>query len=177
MTDDVAPKRTGSVRLRRFVAEWVKPFLVERGFHRSGQTYRAMRGSNTLVVRFQTRYGLFTCEIGVISAVLAAAKPHFEPIEHWAIRLGPVAVGYDKWWDLDEKPESLAADFLAAFSKGLDYAERFSSDEGLLEEILRIAATDPYGIRPREMGYIQRLDAALNSRTPTAPHVTFTDAD
>lgn len=169
MSEDVSPARTAPARLRSFLAVWVKPFLAEKGFHRSGQTYRAMRGRNTLVIRFQTRYGMFTCDVGVISAVLAAGRPHFEPIEHWAIRLGPVAVGYDKWWDLGEPPELLAADFLAALSKGLDAAERFSTDEGLLEEILRDAAKDPRGVRPRELGYIARLDHALNSAAPTEP--------
>jgi hypothetical protein len=133
-------------RFGAFLRDEVAGFLRPRGFSRQGQRFRAQRGANALTIAFQRRFDLFTCDLGVISARLT--KPGFEPREHYAIRLGPIAMGYDKWWGLAQAPETLAAEFLSALDKGLDYLESIGTDDGLRAAILRDIARDPNGPRP-----------------------------
>jgi hypothetical protein len=130
-----------------FLAGEVTPFLHERGFRRRGQWYWAARGENSIFVRFQRLGDFFTCDIGVVSALLLAKCGPFPP-EHWTIRLGPISVGYDKWWDLTEGDAAVAADFLPALVRGIDHVEPFTTDEGLRDEILHRATTDRRGIAP-----------------------------
>jgi hypothetical protein len=151
-------------RLRTFLSDRISPALRERGFRMNGQRFRAERGANAVVISFQRRADFFTCDLGVVSGYLAKTATRLEPPEHYGVRLGPIAVGYDKWWDLDEAPESLAKDFLAALAKGLDYIEGLSSDEGLRDAILRDAARDPRGLRPFEVSMLARLEASVGSR-------------
>lgn len=107
----------------------------------------AARGSNEIALAFQRRGSFFTCDLAVVSALLRAEFGSM-PAEHWRVRLGPVAVGYDKWWDLAEGVDALAGDFLAALSRGLDHLEPISPDEGLRDAILRLAMDDPRPLPP-----------------------------
>jgi hypothetical protein len=116
-------------------------------------------------VSLQRRADFFTCNLGVVSAYLAKTASGSEAPEHYALRLGPITVGYDKWWDLAEPSESLAADFLAALAKGVDYIEGLSTDKGLLEAILLAAARDPEGLRPHEVSMVARLEESVRSTT------------
>jgi len=70
------------------------------------------------------------------------------PPEHWSARLGPVAVGYDKWWDLAEGGDAISEDFLAALVRGLEQLEPIATDEGLRDAILRLAIGDPRPLPP-----------------------------
>jgi hypothetical protein len=151
-------------RLRTFLSKRVSPALRERGFRVNGQRFRAERGANAIVIAFQRRAASFTCDLGVVSGSLATTATEWEPPEHYRLRLGPISVGYDKWWDLDEAPDTLATDFLAALAKGLDYVDGISSDEGLRDAILRDAARDPSGLRPYEVSLLARLEASIGSR-------------
>jgi hypothetical protein len=151
-------------RFRAFLSEWISPTLRDRGFKPSGQRFRAQRGPNAIVVVFQRRAEFFTCDLGVVSDYLARTEAGKGPPEHYRLRLGPIAVGYDRWWDLGEEPHALAGDFLAAFTKGLDYVEGLSSDEGLRDAILRDAARDPNGLRPFEVSMLARLEKSVASR-------------
>ncbi|MGH7484156.1 MAG: DUF4304 domain-containing protein [bacterium] len=164
-------------RLRSFLSERVSPALRERGFRQRGQRFLAKRGPNTLVVSFQRRADFFTCNLGVVSAYLTTTASAWEPPEHYDLRLGPITVGYDKWWDLAEPSEALAADFLGALAKGLDYIEGVSSDKGLLDAILQAADGDPRGLRPFEVSMVARLAESVRSTSAEEPHVTLRDAD
>lgn len=158
-------------RFRAFLRDEVAPYLRPRGFRGSGHRFRAERGSNALTIAFQRRVELFTCDLGVINARIAATKPGFAPVEHYAISLGPVAVGYDKWWNLAGDQETLASDFLSALGKGLEYAESFSTNDGLRAAVLRDIARDPSGPRPYEISILRAL------LEPEEAQVTFGDAD
>jgi len=164
-------------RFRSFLSERVWPALAERGFRRSGQRFLARRGPNSVVVSFQRRGDFFTCNLGVVSAYLSRTASSSEPPQHYDVRLGPIALGYDKWWDLAEAYESLAADFLAALAKGLDYIEGLSTDAGLLQAMLQAAARDPRGLRPFEVSMVARLQESVRSTDTDHRHVTFGDAD
>jgi hypothetical protein len=134
-------------RLMHFLANLVTPFLQERGYHRRGQQYLARRGPNSTFIRFQRREGWFTCDLGVISALLLTECGLY-PSEHLTVRLGPLMFGYDKWWNLADGDEAIAADFIPALSNGLDYVEPFATDEGLRDEFLKDATIDSRGIAP-----------------------------
>jgi hypothetical protein len=125
-----------------FLSTTVAPDLAARGFRRRGQRFVATRGSNQIAAVFQRRGSFFTCDLAVVSALLLA---EFGPIpaEHWRVRLGPVAVGYDKWRDLADGADAIADDFLAALGLGLDHLEPISTDDGLHDAILRSALDDP----------------------------------
>ena len=137
----------GSAALDAFLSEQVTPFLHQRGFRRSGQRYRAARGRNEIVVRFQRRLTTFTADLGVRSASL---REEFgtTPPEHWTIRLGPPILGYDKWWDLENGTTVLAEDFLPTLGRGLDMIESLATDEGLRDALLRLAMGDRRGLPP-----------------------------
>jgi hypothetical protein len=151
-------------RLRTFLKNRVSPAIRDRGFRMNGQRFRADRDANAIVLAFQRRGDFFTCDLGVVSGYLAETASGREPPEHYRLRLGPIAVGFDKWWDLDEAPETLASDFLSALAKGLDYVEPLCSDEGLRDAILRDAARDPSGLRPYEVSMVARLESSVGSR-------------
>jgi hypothetical protein len=162
-------------RLRTFLSGQVSPALRERGFRMNGQRFRAERGANALVIAFLRRADFFTCDLGVVSGYLTDTATGWEPPEHYQLRLGPIAVGYDKWWELGEAPEELAEDFLPALAKGLDYIEGISSDEGLRDAILRDAARDPRGLRPFDVSMLARLTASISPRD--GQRVTSANAD
>jgi hypothetical protein len=147
-------------RMTSFLNGQVTPFLVERGFHRRGQRYWASRGANSLFIRFQHRGDFFTCDLGVVSALLLAECGAMPP-EHWAIRLGPVAVGWDKWWDIADGDEVVAATFLPALARGLDHIEPFATDDGLRDAILHLATTDPRGLAPIEADWLVALGGVV----------------
>jgi hypothetical protein len=142
-----------------FLNSRVSPFVGARGFHRRGQRYWAARGDNSLFIRFQHRGDFFTCDLGAVSELLLAECGAMPP-EHWAIRLGPVAVGWDKWWDIADGDEVVAADFLPALARGLDHVEPFATDDGLRDALLRLATTDPRGISPMEADWLVALGGA-----------------
>jgi hypothetical protein len=104
----------------------------------------------------------FTCDLGVVSALLREVYGP-EPDEHWSIRLGHIVVGYDKWWDLTVGKDTLAADFLPALSRGLEYLEPLATDEGLRDRWLHDAATQPYGISPIEADWLVALARLLGT--------------
>jgi hypothetical protein len=135
-------------RMAAFLLEWVSPFLRDRGFRRRGQQYWAKQGENSIFIRFEHRGDFFTCDVGVVSALLIATMTEWEPPEHWTVRLGPVALGYDKWWDLAEDDAAVAADFLPALEKGIEHITPMSSDAGLRDALLRDATTDRRGMIP-----------------------------
>jgi hypothetical protein len=133
-------------RMTAFLNRWVTPFLREQGFSRRGQKYTAKRGANSVVVRFQHRGDFFTCDLAVVSALLIGTMTEWEPPEHWTVRLGPIAVGYDKWWDLEDGEKAVAADFLRALEKGLQHIVPISTDEGLRDALLWLDETDRRGL-------------------------------
>jgi hypothetical protein len=139
-----------------FLAAHVTPFLADRGFHRSGQVYRALRGRNQVLIHFQRRGDFFTCDLGVANAVIRAAG--FVDPEQFRTRLGPIAVRYDKWWDIQQDLTTLGADFLAALALGLDYIEPLATDEGLRAQLLADAALDR--LLPFEAGWLLALEKA-----------------
>jgi len=122
-------------RFDGFLAQRATPYLAQHGFRRSGQRYRAARGRNTVVIRFQRRRAFFTCDLAVASAVLIDEFGDAPP-EHWAIRLGSAVLGYDKWWDLAGDSAATADDFLATLGRGVDLIEPIATDEGLRDAIL-----------------------------------------
>jgi hypothetical protein len=130
-----------------FLSTTVAPDLAARGFRRRGHRFEAARGPNGIVVVFRRRGSFFTCDLAVVSAWLIAEFGSMPP-EHWRVRLGPVAVGYDKWWDLANGGNSIAGDFLAALGRGLDGLEPIATDEGLRDAILRLALDDPRPLSP-----------------------------
>lgn len=130
-----------------FLSTSVAPDLAARDFRRRGQRFVAPRGSNQIAVVFQRRGSFFTCDLAVVSALLLAEFGSM-PAEHWRVRLGPVAVGYDKWWDLAEGVDTIADDFLAALGCGLEQVEPISTDDGLRDAILRSALDDPRPLPP-----------------------------
>ena len=130
-----------------FLKTRVAPNLTVRGFRRRGQRFVAVRGSNEILVAFQRRGTLFTGDLAVVCALLRAEFGSMPPV-HWRVRLGPVAVGYDKWWDLAEGIDAVADDFGAALDRGLDHIEPISTDEGLRDAILRLALDDPRPLPP-----------------------------
>jgi hypothetical protein len=137
----------GSAALDAFLSEQVTPFLHERGFGRSGQRYRAARGRNAILVRFQRRLTMFTADLGVSSATLIEEFGRTPP-EHWTIRLGPPILGYDKWWDLEDGAPVLAEGFLPTLGRGLDMIEPLATDEGMRDALLRLAIEDRRGLSP-----------------------------
>jgi hypothetical protein len=147
--------------LMAFLAEQVTPFLSPRGFRRRGQRYSALQGRNSVFVRFQRRADFFTCDLGFINATLWEAGFQFPP-EHWTVRLGGVAVGYDKWWDLATEPASLATDFLPALARGLEHIEPLAADEGFRARLLADAASGQ--LRPFEAGWLVTLQRAHDGR-------------
>jgi hypothetical protein len=135
------------VAFEAFLRAGVAPDLAGRGFQRRSQRFVAARGSNQIIVAFQRRGSFVTCDLAVVSALLLAEFGRMPP-EHWRVRLGPVAAGYDKWWDLADGVDVIADDFLAALSRGLDHIDPMSTDEGLRDAILRLAMDDPRPLPP-----------------------------
>lgn len=133
--------------LGAFLSEHVTPYLLDRGFHRSGYRYQARRGQNLFVIRFQRRGRFFTADLVVVSALLIEAFGSMPP-EHWTVRLGEPTVGYDKWWDLEEGSRAVSEDFLPTLGDGIDHMEPFVSDEGLRDALLRELLADPRGLPP-----------------------------
>jgi hypothetical protein len=62
--------------------------------------------------------------------------------------VGPIAVGYDKWWSLDDPDGDVVPDLLAALERGLEHVEPIATDEGLRDALLRLALSDPRGLPP-----------------------------
>jgi hypothetical protein len=118
------------------------PFLVQRGFERHGLRYSAARGENTIFVQFQRRASFFTCDLGVVSALLLRELGPTPP-EHWRARLGPMTVGYDRWWDLADEPDGIARDFLGALATGIERVEAIATDVGLRDELLLDVMREP----------------------------------
>ncbi len=83
------------------------------------------------------------------------------PPEHWRVRLGPVTLGYDKWWDLAEGFDAVANDFGAALDRGLDHLEPMSTDEGLRDAVLRLALEDPRPLPPIMQSWVVALVRAV----------------
>lgn len=140
-----------------FLNGWVTPVLREQGFSRRGQKYAAKRGANSVIVHFQRRGDFFTCDLTVVSALLIETMTEWEPPEHWTVRLGPIAVGYDKWWDLEDGEEAVATDFLRALEKGLKHILPISSDGGLRDALLRLERTDGRGLIPMHARWLTTL--------------------
>jgi hypothetical protein len=143
-----------------FLKASVAPELAVRGFRRRGQRFVAARGSNELVVAFPRRGTFFTCDLAVVSALLRAEFGSMPP-EHWRVRLGPVTLGYDKWWNLAEGIDAVADDFRAALGRGLDHLEPMSTDEGLRDAILRQALDDPRPLPPIMQSWVVALVRAV----------------
>lgn len=143
-----------------FLKTSVAPSLTIRGFRRRGQRFVAARRSNELVVAFQRRGTFFTCDLAVVSALLRAEFGSMPP-EHWRVRLGPVTLGYDKWWDLAEGFDAVANDFGAALDRGLDHLEPMSTDEGLRDAVLRLALEDPRPLPPIMQSWVVALVRAV----------------
>lgn len=149
--------------MNAFLIQRVSPFLRDRGFHRrGGNRYEATRDPNTVFVRFQRVGDLFTCDIGVISEFLRREFESF-PEDHWTIRLGPVAVGYDRWWDLSEDADEVAADFLPALARGLEHIESIATDEGLRDAFLRLVMSDPRPLAPIHEAWVMALIRSLGA--------------
>lgn len=130
-----------------FLKSSVARHLTARGFRRRRQRFVAARGSNEIAVAFQRRGSSFTCDLTVASALLLAEFGPMPPV-HWVIRLGPVAVGYDKWWDLADGADAIADDFRGTLGRGLDQLEPISTDDGLRDAILRLVIDDPRPLPP-----------------------------
>lgn len=113
-----------------------------------------------MFVRFQRLGDLFTCDVGVVSALLLAECGPFPP-EHWAIRLGPIAVGHDKWWDLTDGDVAIAADFLPALARGLNHVAPFATDEGLRDELLKDVTMDGRGLAPIEAEWLTAFNKTI----------------
>ena len=174
MTGDVASVSPASTSLRTFLRDWVNPFLSARGFRGRGQVFKGQRGENSIVIRFQTRSGYFTCDLAATSGLLARTTTDWEPPEHWTIRLGPIVFGYDKWWDL-ANPAAAADDLLPSLAEGIEYMEPLSSDTGLRDAMLRAAADDPRGEAPIHVNQIVRLVQALGLPTWANPILRVRD--
>ena len=160
--------------MEAFLAHRVSPFVRERGFHRRGQRYAAARGDNSIFVHFQRRAGFFTCDLGIVSALLLAALGPFPP-EHWRQRLGAMALEYDRWWDLEDGQEVVAAEFLPALGRGLDRVEPLATDEGLRDELLREVMLDPRPPPPAVTELVLPLIRALGPPAWVAPWVAPSD--
>lgn len=145
-----------------FLKSSVAPNLAVRGFRRRGQRFVAARGTNEFVVASQRHGTLFTCDLAVVNAMLRAEFGSIPP-EHWRVRLGPVAVGYDKWWDLADGIDAVADDFGAALDRGLDHLEPISTDEGLRDAILRLALDDPRPLPPIMQSWVVALVRAVGA--------------
>jgi len=150
--------------MEAFLRQRVSPFVRERGFQRRGQRYLAARGDNSIFVSFQRRAGFFTCDLGVVSAMLLAELGPFPP-EHWRQRLGALALDYDRWWDLEDGQEAVAAEFLPALGLGLDRVESLATDEGLRDELLREVMLDP---RPPPPGVTELVLPLIRALGPPA---------
>lgn len=120
--------------------------------------YAAPRGRNEVVVHFQRRDDLFTCDLGATLAVLKTVR-RWSPPEHWRIRLGPPVLGYDRWWALTDDVPAVAAEFLPVLTLGLEHIEPLATEEGLRARLLADAAREP--LRPVEADYLEALDRAL----------------
>jgi hypothetical protein len=148
-------------RLTAFLNEWITPYMREQGFSRRGQKYTAKRGANSVIVRFQHRSDFFTCDLTAVSALLIETRTELEPPEHWTVRLGPIAVGYDKWWDIEADEAAVAADFLASLGMGLAHILPISTDEGLRDALLRSAETYRRGLVPLRARWLTALVASV----------------
>ena len=131
--------------------------MRDQGFSRRGREYTAKRGANSVIVHFQHRGDYFTCDLTVVSALLIETMTEWEPPEHWTVRLGPIAVGYDKWWDLEDGEEAVAADFLRALDTGLHHILPISSDVGLRDALLGLDKTDGRGLIPMHARWLTTL--------------------
>jgi hypothetical protein len=137
----------GNAALDAFLSDEVTPYLRTRGFRRSGQQYRAGRAHSQVDIRFHRRRALFTVDLVVVSAFLIEEFGNIPP-EHWAIRLGPSILGYDKWWDLEAGTRAIAEEFLVTLGRGIDSVEPITTDEGLRDAFLRLALEDHRGMAP-----------------------------
>ncbi len=144
--------------MSHFLSEVVAPHLRPAGFIRNGMRFEAERGSNKLYVHFQRRDELFTCDLGVVSGRLLEVDEWAAP-DHLRLRLGPVAEGFDRWWDLSDRRENLAAEFLSALDRGLATIEPLTSDEALRDRWL--AEAKKRDLTDAECDWLARLIAVL----------------
>ena len=162
MADQVAAS-TESRAFAAILSGVVTPFLTARGFRRSGQRYTAARGPNRVVIGFERRGDFFTCDLMTVNATLRAAG-FMSPREHWRIRLGPIAVGWDKWWSSADDPAVVADDFLAALARGLDHIEPLATDDGIRARLRADETADPGSLVPIERAWLAALDRGAGER-------------
>jgi hypothetical protein len=63
-------------------------------------------------------------------------------------RIGSIALGYDRWWDLADDHATLTRDLLAALDVALAFAKPKVTDEGLRDFLLTMAMSDTRGLTP-----------------------------
>jgi hypothetical protein len=117
--------------------------------------YLAERADSRLFVQFQRRGTRFTADAGLISGLLLRLVGGAPP-EHLRLRVGAYALGYDKWWDLDEPRSATASEVRDAVERTLQDLEPLTAGEAFRDRLL-VDEMGPSGLGPLEKGWATAL--------------------